>query len=283
MLRIALFSDIHGEILLPFKLVDLYQKETGEKVDLILQCGDLGAYPDPKNFDKATMKHAQSDRDELGFAEDFMIDKAEMREFLDRLNIDMICVRGNHEDHEYLDQLEKEHSDEPCFPIDVYKRVFIVKSGVPQKFEKGSETLSFAGVGRIGDRKGRSNSRYIQDYERKAIQALSRSKEDFDVLISHDKRSMGPDDYGTAEVGTLLDKVIFPYHFYGHTGEDFKVELDSNGITKSCKIKELEYEQNGVLPASSMVILEKDEAGKMELKVVAQKLTNQLGKHNWKY
>ncbi|MCS3530542.1 hypothetical protein M2373_001941 [Chryseobacterium sp. JUb7] len=38
-MKITLFSDIHAKILLPFKLVDLYQKETGNTIDFILQCG----------------------------------------------------------------------------------------------------------------------------------------------------------------------------------------------------------------------------------------------------
>lgn len=71
-MRIAIFADIHGKFLLPFKLVDLYQKETGNEIDLILQCGDMGAFPDIKNLDKATLRHASRDRDELGFYDDFI-------------------------------------------------------------------------------------------------------------------------------------------------------------------------------------------------------------------
>ncbi len=70
-MKIALFSDIHGKFLLPFKLVDLYQQETGNRIDLILQCGDMGAYPSLENMDKATLKHAKYDRDEFGFFDDF--------------------------------------------------------------------------------------------------------------------------------------------------------------------------------------------------------------------
>lgn len=68
-MRIAIFADIHGKILLPFKLVDLYQKQTGQKIDLILQCGDMGAFPNVETMDKATVRHAKHDRDELGFSE----------------------------------------------------------------------------------------------------------------------------------------------------------------------------------------------------------------------
>ncbi len=44
MLRCAIFADIHGKFLLPFKLVYHYQKITGETIDFILQCGDMGIF-----------------------------------------------------------------------------------------------------------------------------------------------------------------------------------------------------------------------------------------------
>lgn len=134
-MKIALFSDIHGKILLPFKLVNLYQKETDNKIDFILQCGDMGAYPNLEKLDKATIKHAQYDRDELGFHDDFTKENPEIRTFLDELNIDMICVRGNHEDHDFLDNLENQYPSDSLFPIDVYTRVFVCKSGLEQKLK----------------------------------------------------------------------------------------------------------------------------------------------------
>ena len=81
-MRIALFSDIHGKVLLPFKLCDFYQKKTGKKIDLILQCGDIGAYPNLEALDKATVKHAKYDRDELGFHDDFTVVNEEINSFL---------------------------------------------------------------------------------------------------------------------------------------------------------------------------------------------------------
>lgn len=77
MLRLAIFADIHGKFLLPFKLVHHYQTLTGEKIDGILQCGDMGAFPDKNRMDKATLRHAQRDRDELGFYDDFVTPKPE--------------------------------------------------------------------------------------------------------------------------------------------------------------------------------------------------------------
>lgn len=280
-MKIALFSDIHGKILLPFKLVDLYQKETGFKIDFILQCGDIGAYPDIENLDKATIKHAQYDRDELGFHDHFTRENPEIRTFLDELDIDMICVRWNHEDHDFLDALENQHPSAHLFPIDIYKRVFVCKSGLEQKLETEQETLNFVGIGRIGDRKGRSEKRFIQDYERKAIRRLLKTKDTFDILITHDKDDSSQRGYGMAEIREVLDHVIFHYHFYGHTGEHYKEETDFNGITRSVKIKELEFNESGILEKGCMIILTK-EKGELDIEIVDQKLTNKMTKFNWK-
>jgi len=280
-MRIALFADIHGKILLPFKLCDLYQEKTGNKVDLILQCGDIGAFPSLKNLDKATIRHAKNDRDELGFYDDFTTEKKEIKTYLDKLNLNMICVRGNHEDHEYLNQLE-EVAGNSRFPIDIYKRVYVCKSGEIQQFEKENETLSFVGIGRIGDRKGRAAEQFVQDYERTKINKLRKIKAMFDILISHDKDDQSQRGYGMAEIRMILDNVVFQYHFYGHTGEPFNVELDTNQITQSCKIKELEFTQDGILPPGCMIILEK-ENDQLNMEVVPLSITNKLTKHNWKY
>ncbi|MCF2220468.1 metallophosphoesterase [Chryseobacterium sp. PS-8] len=279
-MKIAIFSDIHGKILLPFKLVDLYQKETGCKIDFILQCGDMGAYPNIENLDKATIKHAQYDRDELGFHDDFTKENPEIRAFLDELNINMICVRGNHEDHDFLDELEKENPDKSIFPIDIYGRVFVCRSGLEQKLETEDEVLQFVGIGRIGDRKGRSEKRFIQDYERKEIRKLLKTKNTFDVLITHDKDD-SQSGYGMTEIRQVLDNIIFQYHFYGHTGEPFKEETDSNCITQSIKIKELEFNESGILEKGCMIILTKEKE-ELSIEVVEQKLTNKMTKFNWK-
>ncbi|WP_308005206.1 metallophosphoesterase [uncultured Chryseobacterium sp.] len=279
-MKIALFSDIHGKILLPFKLVDLYQKETGSKIDFILQCGDLGAYPNIENLDKATIKHAQYDRDELGFHDDFTKENPEIKVFLNELNINMICVRGNHEDHDFLDRLEKENPDESIFPIDIYERVFVCKSGLEQTLETEDEVLHFVGIGRIGDRKGRSEKRFIQDYERKEIRKLLKAKNTFDVLITHDKDD-SQTGYGMTEIREVLDNVIFQYHFYGHTGEPFREETDVNGITQSIKVRELEFNENGMLEKGCMIILTK-ENGELNIEIVDENFTNKMTKFNWK-
>ncbi len=280
MIRVAIFSDIHGKILLPFKLVDLYQNITNEKIDLILQCGDIGCFPDTKKLDKATLRHAKNDRDELGFHDDFTTINEPIKKFLDKLDVDMICVRGNHEDHDYLDDLEQK-SVGSLFCIDAYERVFVCKSALKQEFKKDGESFSFVGIGRIGDRKERNDKQFIQKYEKQNINKLIKSKDMFDVLITHDKSSESKRGYGSQEIRKVLDNVIFSYHFYGHTGEPFNDEMDSNGVTKSIKIQECEWSESGILKYGSMLILEKQNS-QMNLKIVPQSITNRINKFVWK-
>jgi predicted phosphodiesterase len=281
-LKIAIFADIHGKILLPFKLVDLYQKTTGEKIDFILQCGDIGAYPNIENLDKATLKHAQNDPDEMGFHEHFTNINTTIELFLNDLGIDMICVRGNHEDHDFLDQLEQSSSNS-LFAIDAYNRVLICKTAHIQTLKKGTEELTFVGIGRIGDRKGRIESRFLQNHEKEAIKTLSKTDKMIDILISHDQSSSNEADYGMLELHQLLQKVIFQYHFHGHTGQPFSEEIDANGLTNVIKIKELEFESTGILPENCMIILEKAADDKINFKTVSQQLTNQIDKYNWNF
>ncbi|WP_230657837.1 metallophosphoesterase family protein [Psychrobacter sp. I-STPA10] len=313
MLRVAIFADIHGKFLLPFKLVAHYQKTTGKSIDLILQCGDMGAFPDKSRMDKATLRHAQNDRDELGFIDGFAYVHTEIAQFLDELNVDMLCVRGNHEDHEFLDKLEEDASflKQPAYPIDAYNRVWVCRTAIPiviqskantpkesknfaglkpqhkkdthnTKQHTDNDSLTMVGVGRIGDRKGRTHPQYIQDYERQALKKLAKNAQEFDVLVTHDKSSDSHRGYGSAEIKELLNHVAFAYHFYGHTGEPFSQTLDDNGITQSVKVRELEFNSHGKLEAGCMLILEKS-ADKLMLTPVP--LNDMIGfmKNTWHY
>lgn len=266
MLRLAIFADIHGKFLLPFKLVHHYQTLTGNKIDWILQCGDMGAFPDKNRMDKATLRHAQKDRDELGFYDDFVTPKPEIAGFLNALNIPMYCVRGNHEDHVFLDELEQSAQHQPAFSIDCYQKVWVLKTGEPLILEKGEEQVSVLGVGRIGDRKARTHPEFIQAYEQQALKKLIKSVAtgkipEPDILITHDKASDSEranllQNWGSAEIAELLDNIAFSHHFYGHTGEPFSQVLADNGITQSVKVKELEFDKNGKLEDGCMLLLE---------------------------
>jgi len=173
-MNIAVFADIHGRVLLAFKLCARWESATGEKLDLILQAGDLGAFPNPDALDRATRAHSKADPSELGFMTDFGAYHEEVAATLAQTTCPMLCVRGNHEDHVWLDELEA-RSAGPIYSIDPYQRIWMLKTGAPYTFhvkhwetakgitdprdeptaqgateDTNTQSLSIIGVGRIG-------------------------------------------------------------------------------------------------------------------------------------
>lgn len=283
MLRLAIFADIHGKFLLPFKLVDYYQTLTGQAIDAIIQCGDMGVFPDKNNMDKATLRHARHDRDELGFMDNFVKMDSDIAKFLNTLNIPMYAVRGNHENHDFLDNLEN-NSDKnlPYFHIDCYQKIRVLKTGFPLILTNDTDSISLLGIGRIGDRKGREHKTFIQNYEREQLKKLYKTCGDIDILITHDKPIESIRGYGSSDVADALDNIAFCYHFYGHTGEPYHETLADNGITQSVKIKELEFNKKGKLETGSMIILEKDKDN-ISIKSVPLFDIIHFDKESWRY
>ena len=60
------FGDLHGRVLPAFRLAQAWSREHGVALDGLLQVGDLGYFPDPGRFDKATKRHAERDALEDG-------------------------------------------------------------------------------------------------------------------------------------------------------------------------------------------------------------------------
>lgn len=68
-LHLAVLGDVHGHLTLAFRILCRWERETGHRLDLALQVGDLGTFPPPFRLDKATKRFAEKDPDELGFAD----------------------------------------------------------------------------------------------------------------------------------------------------------------------------------------------------------------------
>jgi hypothetical protein len=68
MLHIAVLGDLHGHFPLAYRVLKRWEREHARTLDLILQVGDLGAFPPPFRLDKATKRFAEHDSDELGLA-----------------------------------------------------------------------------------------------------------------------------------------------------------------------------------------------------------------------
>lgn len=283
-MNIAVFADVHGRILLALKLCARWQRETGEQLDLILQAGDLGTFPDLARADSATKRHAERDPSELGFLEYFVTPHPRVERVLEELRCDLIYVRGNHEDHEWLDHLEQQASA-PIFPVDPYQRLWCLKTGVPYTFEANGEHITILGVGRIGappDPK-REKPTYIQPYERKRLNRLTDVS--FDVLLTHDSaRNQIFDGSGIEEIGLLIDLYQPSYHFFGHYDMMRLTQKSANGVTQQEKLVDLiwdRHDRGHALEADSMGLLRWHSREQQSFEVIDAPWLREYTPHIW--
>src|ERR1700736_212898 len=100
------FGDLHGRVLPAFCLALAWQREQGERIDGLLQVGDLGYFPDISRLDKATLRFAQNEplewvvQDVVGHSPraDAVFSDPEVPEAL-------CYTAGNNKDHDALERL----------------------------------------------------------------------------------------------------------------------------------------------------------------------------------
>jgi Icc-related predicted phosphoesterase len=293
-MNVAVFADVHGRLLLCFKLCARWQEETGQKIDLILQCGDLGVFPATSRLDRATLNHARHDPTELGFMHHFLQPDPQVQKVLDRLNCNLIFVRGNHEDHLWLEQLEQA-SDQPIFPVDVYRRVWCLKTGELYQFRQGAEELNLLGIGRISVPQRAGNNReaiYLQPYEEQKLFRYKRSTR-VDVLLTHDRPAIDQrhkDEYelagtkgGMPQIREALNYYQPTLHFFGHVGGPLYQGQDANGVTSAHKLVDLAWRRDSgqVLEANSMGILRWHSPEDYSFEMVKADWLNEYSAFSW--
>lgn len=297
-MNVAVFADVHGRLLLCLKICARWQRETGRKLDLILQAGDLGAFPDTERLDRATQNHARHDPTELGFARHFTKKDAQVEAVLAELDCNMVFVRGNHEDQNWLDELEeKSDPDLAIFPIDYYQRIFCLKTGVIYQHKTANdEVLNVLGVGRVGRRENsdRPENIYIQPYESKRLFSHKRSTQ-VDVLLTHDlaqfdnSRPNPPelDGYksGMPEIRQALNYYEPTYYFFGHVGHKALQYQDSNGVSAAYKLADLSWSRDSQqrLGSQSLGILKWENQQEHSFEIFDVSWLSDYTIFNWEY
>jgi hypothetical protein len=261
-INISIFADTHGRALLCFLLAARWQRETGERVDLILQAGDLGAFPDHARLDRATLTWGQHDPSELAFRADFTQRDSQVEALLAETTCPLVFVRGNHEDHQWLDGLERRSpAADAIFAVDIYQRIFCLKTGMVATFETPDARLHVLGIGRIGPTSAQSDLQrpiYLQPYERERLQRLGDAQ--VDVLLTHDgpplllaDAAASAPGYGHArrgDVGGLpeiveaLNRYRPAYEFFGHYGGPYRSwsGYGASGQTALHKLADLNWD-----------------------------------------
>jgi hypothetical protein len=228
-LRIAVLGDVHGHLTLALRVLRRWQDETGHELDLILQVGDLGAFPPPFRLDAATRRFAERDSDELGFAT-YHANEGEAAEVYGpdalphrALAAELWFIKGNHEDFEFLEEAAREGGDEPV-PVAAFGAIRFMRQGAVYMFERRGRAIRIAGLGGIADggRPGRDPA--SEHYTASELRGLKSAE--FDLLLSHEppfgaaaaihpKYASG----GSPEVAELLRLQRPRLHFCGHYHE----------------------------------------------------------------
>lgn len=219
---LAVFGDTHGHLRLMFQLARLWQLEFQTHLDGILQCGDLGFFPDPHRLDKATKRFAAFDPEKLGFAWYFRLPKPLKRdarlektlsgdpEDLNTVRCPVLWCHGN---HEHFDLLQEVTACSACSSVDVFGRLNYLRSGEIHEIAG----IRIAGIGGAPEEDATSVPLFSTRVSAQAVRRLS--KRPFDILLSHGSpRGIGSesDQWGSSLLRELVERQQPRYHFFAH-------------------------------------------------------------------
>lgn len=284
-----------------------WQRETGERIDLILQAGDLGAYPDHHRLDGATIRWGERDPSELAFRADFAEPNPEVEAWLRETTCPLLFVRGNHEDHNWLDAREhRSPSTDAAFAVDLYERIFCLKTGHPYTFETPDASLSVLGIGRIGPRSAddprQRLPKYVQSYERERLKGLREAQ--VDVLLTHDAppgllapepvstpatgHARRGDIGGIPEIGATLERFRPAYHFFGHYGGPYQQwsgfgQDDRTAIHKLADLNWDKADSSHRLREGCMGLLRWNGPGDHQFAVVQEPWLREYAAYHWRF
>ncbi len=206
---VAIFGDVHDNLPGMYELCAIWQKESKEHIDLVLQTGDMGLWSSFEQMDKATKKHFAKDESELASAV-----------YLSGQQIAPIktwFIHGNHENFPLLKQKEG-------LAVDPTGRIIFLVTGSVRQFRKGNEVLRVAALGGIEYRFGKfplpSNERVQKYLHPPSLELLQKESPQVDVLLLHDAplnkglRKKFPT--GSKRLTELIEAMQPRFMFYGH-------------------------------------------------------------------
>ncbi|GAA4848093.1 hypothetical protein GCM10023310_27750 [Paenibacillus vulneris] len=200
-MNIGFVGDIHGRVLHAIALLAEWQQRTGRRLDLIIQVGDLGAYPNPDEK-LLNEKYVRLDPAELDFsrmlkAEGELADRIRgLREH--ELN-PIYFIRGNHEDFDWLDSISRHSSGTVTVdPFDLFR---YIKDGTIMEVCG----MKIAFLGGIQTKEHEQKSINPEAYEK----LLRQPPGEIDILITHDAPyGIGTSYIGETQGSTLISQLI---------------------------------------------------------------------------
>ncbi len=282
---IAILGDLHGHITLAYRLLKRWEIEHSRVFSAIFQVGDFGAYPPPFRADKATMRFYEKDPDELSFV-DYHLGSEEADEILGgnalpdrRISADMFFIKGNHEDFDYLDGLQRSGGNPPS--VDAYGRIFYLGNGTVHAIQAGPHEIRVAGLGGVS-RNGQGSTDGSKYYSRAEYRRLCAEGFGIDLFLTHEP----PYDTVFADAGS---KDILEYireykprlHFCGHYHEDGQ-ELDVPGETRSFILNEVNFRKPSRLNPGCIAILKISDSGEFQVEILDDDWLQEYRRNNFR-
>lgn len=199
---IGFIGDIHGRVFHTMAVITEWQRRTNQKFDLLIQVGDLGAYPWPDD-DLRKEKYVRQDEAQLDFSRLLKAEGklADQVRYLRENHIGPIYfIRGNHEDFDWLD-MRSRHAERGVVGVDPFHLYHYVTDGTVLKF--GQKTIAF--LGGIQTKEPDRRSIATGAYE----QLGSRLPGEIDILVTHDAPyGVGTNYFGETQGSKLISDLI---------------------------------------------------------------------------
>jgi hypothetical protein len=278
-----IFGDLHGRILPAFRLALVWQREHGERLDGLLQVGDLGYFPDPARLDRATQRHADKDPLELGAQ---LV--AERSREADAVFADpdlpeaLYFTPGNHEDYEALEARAHGPGSGPDdFPVDFYGRVRCVRDGHAATLPSGLRVGALWG---IDDRSPKARRKTPPRARISQRSATHLSYETFDVLLTHDSpRDAMILDAGSDAITAVIELARPAFAFFGHYGCPGRLEACDFGATQVFHLHGLEFRAEGGHAEEESVGVLRWAAEGGSFEYLAPAWLRTVTRHNWRH
>jgi hypothetical protein len=218
-MKIAFLGDLHGRVFHALALVVAWQATMAEPLDLVIQVGDMGAFPNAEAMlkDEATRRYAAEDPGELDFcrllqAEGTLAER--LRSIRQRLRGPIYFLRGNHEDVSWLQGLSQQ-GQKQTVGVDPFDLFYYVTDGVILEHD-GVKIAFFGGV--ENPEPGQVDAEHDRDAY---THLLHMGAGAFDILVTHDPPYGISTGYrgqvqGSSQVLELIEVVQPKYHIAGH-------------------------------------------------------------------
>jgi len=206
---IAIFGDVHGNLPGMYELCKLWQRESKQQIDLVLQTGDMGLWESFEQMDKATRRHYAKDESELA--------SAAYLSGRQTAPIETWFVHGNHDNFSLLRPKEGTAVDPPG-------QIIFLATGSIRQFRKDNDTLRVAALGGMEYQFGKypvpSNERVQKYLHPPSLERLRNERPKVDVLLLHEaplnKGLRNKFPTGSKRITELIEAVQPRFAFYGH-------------------------------------------------------------------